>query len=73
MNYLKKLVIIFQKYHVRRISKGIITYDDESVTALIQFVLDEKTVPFELNAFEMDGVPQNQYMQVQLLDAMFEE
>lgn len=53
--------------------KGIITYDDEPVAALIQFVLDEKTGAFELNAFEMDGVPQNQYMQVQLLGAMFEE
>lgn len=51
---------------------GEITYDDIPVMAEIQFVLDEKTGEFELNAFEINGVPQNQYMQNVLLEAMFE-
>ena len=52
--------------------EGKIIYDDEKADAIIQFIVDEDTGEFELYAFEIDGVPQNDYMIVSLIEAMFE-
>lgn len=52
--------------------KGGITYDDKPVDAEIQFLLYSETGAFELNAFELNGIPQSQYMIISLLSAMYE-
>lgn len=52
--------------------KGGITYDDKPVDAEIQFLLHSETGAFELNAFELNGIPQSQYMIMSLLSAMYE-
>lgn len=51
---------------------GKIFFDDELSTAEIQFLLNDKTGEFELNALEINGVPQNKFMQIGLLEAMYE-
>lgn len=52
--------------------KGGITYYDEYADAEIQFLLDKDDGSFELHAFEIDGVPQSDYMINGLIEAMFE-
>ena len=53
--------------------KGEITYRDKLATAEIQFILNPDSGEFELHAFEINGKPQSYNMQVELLEAMFEE
>lgn len=52
--------------------KGGITYYDEYVEAEIQFLVDKDDGSFELHAFEINGVPQSDYMIGGLIEAMFE-
>lgn len=52
--------------------KGGITYYDEYADAEIQFLVDKDDGSFELHAFEIDGVPQSDYMINGLIEAMFE-
>lgn len=51
---------------------GYITYNDEPAEAVIQFLLDETDGSFVFNAFEINGVPQNQYRKIELLNLMYE-
>lgn len=52
--------------------KGGISYYDEYAVAEIQFLVDKDDGSFELHAFEIDGVPQNDYMIGALIELMFE-
>ena len=51
---------------------GEITYNNKPATGEIQFIVDEVAGTFLFNAFEINGVPQNKYRQVELLNAMYE-
>lgn len=51
---------------------GTVMFDGTILDAAIQFLLDEKTGEFELNALEIDGIPQNQFMQIGFLELMYE-
>jgi len=52
--------------------EGGITYDGIPVTALIQFLVNEDTDRFELNALEFNNIPQNAFMGIGLLNNMCE-
>lgn len=52
--------------------KGGISYYDEYAVAEIQFLVDKDDGSFELHAFEIDGVPQSDYMIGALIELMFE-
>lgn len=52
--------------------EGNILYNEKKVDALIQFIVNEDTGIFELYAFEMNGIPQSDYMKVYLIESMFE-
>ena len=49
---------------------GQITYFDKPVDMLLQFQVDTDSERFEVNAFEMNGVPQNYFMSDSLLENM---
>ncbi len=53
--------------------KGKITYDGVPVDMLLQFKVDTKSDRFEVNAFEMNDIPQNVFMQNALLTNMCSE
>ena len=52
--------------------EGGITYDGMPITALIQFLINEDTDRFELNALEFNNIPQNEFMAMELLNKMCE-
>lgn len=52
--------------------EGKILYNEKKVNAEIQFLVDEDTGVFELYAFEMNGIPQNDIMKLYLIESMFE-
>ena len=52
--------------------EGNILYNEKTVDAFIQFTVDVNTGAFELYAFEMNGIPQNNIMKTSLVDSMFE-
>ena len=49
---------------------GQISYFDKPVDMLLQFQVNTDSERFEVNAFEMDGVPQNYFMSDSLLENM---
>ena len=51
--------------------KGGIIYQETEVTALIQFLINGDS--FEMGAVEFNGVPQNRFIGVGLLNKMCEE
>lgn len=51
--------------------EGKILYNEKKVNAEIQFLVDEDTGVFELYAFEMNGIPQNDIMKLYLIESMF--
>ncbi|MDE3032113.1 MAG: DUF4339 domain-containing protein [Acidobacteriota bacterium] len=51
---------------------GRINYLDKAVNARIQFVVNTEEGTFELRAFEMNGIPQNQLMTGVLIEKMYE-
>ena len=55
------------KYHLN--ASGQIMYDNETVNALIQFEMvgDER---WQINAFEINGEPQNEFMVAELINEM---
>ncbi len=52
---------------------GKITFLDEEVDALVQFRVDKEAGTFIINAFEMNGIPQNDAMKLGLVEALYEE
>ena len=52
--------------------RGGITYDGIPVTALVQFLVNENTDRFEINAMEINNLPQNLFMAIGLLNNMCE-
>ncbi len=52
--------------------QGRITYDGIPVTALVQFLVNEDTDRFEINAMEINDLPQNLFMAIGLLNNMCE-
>lgn len=52
--------------------KGKITFMEKEVTAALQFIVDTTKETFQLNAFELNGIPQNPFMTVALIEKMFE-
>lgn len=52
--------------------RGGITYDGIPVTTLVQFLVNEKTERFEINAMEINNLPQNLFMAIGLLNNMCE-
>jgi hypothetical protein len=50
--------------------RGGITYDGIPVTALVQFLVNENTNRFEINALEINNLPQNMFMAIGLLNNM---
>ena len=52
---------------------GRITFLDEPVEALVQFRVDQDAGTFELNAFELNAIPQNNLMKLALIEAMYGE
>lgn len=53
-------------------ARGGMTYMDKPVDAQIQFTVDMDNGTFQMNAFELNGIPQNQLMIVSLINKMFE-
>lgn len=51
--------------------EGKILYNEKKVNAEIQFLVNEDTGVFELYAFEMNGIPQNDIMKLYLIESMF--
>lgn len=51
---------------------GDITYSDKPVRALVQFTVDEKAETFKYNAFEINELPQNNLIAMNLLSKMCE-
>lgn len=54
-------------------AKGKIKFMNKEVNAHIQFIVNEKDQTFELHAFELNGIPQNQLMIIGLIDKMYEK
>jgi hypothetical protein len=52
---------------------GKMRFLDEEVDALVQFQVDVEAGTFELNAFEMNDIPQNNIMKLGLIEALYEE
>ena len=50
---------------------GKITYMDKEVKAEIQFIVNKDNGTFNMNAFEMNGIPQNVFMVAGLINKMF--
>ncbi len=50
---------------------GNITYMEKEVSAVIQFRIHETNNTFEINAFEINGVPQNNFILIGLLSKMY--
>lgn len=50
---------------------GGITYSGKDVTAALQFKVDKSNSYFEINALELNGIPQNQLMIDALLQKMY--
>lgn len=55
------------KYHLN--ASGQILYDNETVNALIQFEM-EGDGRWQINAFELNGEPQDEYMVTELINEM---
>ena len=53
--------------------EGEITYDDLPVDMLLQFKVNTDSERFEVNAFELNEIPQNIFMQAALLESMCSE
>ena len=53
--------------------KGGITYDGMTADMLLQFKVDTNSDSFEVNAFEINGIPQYEYMTFALLEDMCNE
>ena len=53
--------------------KGKITYDERPANMLLQFKVDTNSDRFEVNAFEINEIPQNVFMQNALLSDMCSE
>ena len=53
--------------------EGKILYDDKPVDMLLQFKVDTDNDRFEVNAFEMNEIPQSIFMQNILLEDMCSE
>ncbi len=51
---------------------GRMTYMEKEVQGKIQFVVNKETGVFEIQAFEMNGIPQNRLMMAALLEKMFQ-
>ena len=51
---------------------GGITLQGKPVDALAQFKVDQKAGTFEFNSFELNGIPQNKLIQVELITEMCE-
>ena len=51
---------------------GGMTYMEKSVNAKIQFMVDVEKSSFQLSAFELNGIPQNQLLILTLINKMFE-
>ena len=51
---------------------GDITYADKPVRAVLQFFFNKDGTSFEYNAFEINEVPQNQFIAIALLKKMCE-
>jgi len=49
---------------------GGMTYSDKAVEGVVQFFVNKKNNSFEYNAFEMNGIPQNQLIAGLLLKEM---
>lgn len=52
---------------------GKIRYSDRSVDALLQFQVDKRARSFEVNAFEMNNIPQNMLLTGGLISSMIDE
>jgi hypothetical protein len=52
--------------------KGKITYHDKPVTAVVQFNVDKETASLEIEAFEINEVPQNLIVLYGLLEKVYE-
>ena len=52
--------------------KGNIMYQDKKIEAELQFIVDNDTGTFKINALEFNGIPQNQLMIAGLIQKMFE-
>ena len=64
--------IIADDGHTYVNAEGKITYMEKEVNAAIQFRIYKETNTFEINAFEINGVPQNNFMLYGLLSKMYE-
>ena len=53
--------------------KGGITYDGMAADMLLQYKVDTNSDSFEVNAFEINGIPQYEYMTFALLEDMCNE
>jgi hypothetical protein len=53
--------------------RGSITYDGEPVTAVVQYKLIDKAGRFEFSAFEINGVPQPDYLYNDLIEKAYEK
>ena len=53
--------------------RGDILYHEKRVTAELQFVLDDETGSFRINALEFNGIPQNRLMITTLIERAFED
>lgn len=54
------------------IATGKIQYKGRESQARIQFIVNERDATFELQAFEIDGAPQNGLMKLMLINKMYE-
>ena len=52
--------------------KGGVLFSEKPVTAVIQFLVPEDSKEFEFNALEFNGVPQNRFVAIALLNKMCE-
>ena len=51
---------------------GYLMYHDEVAWAVLQYWVDTVDLTFVYNAFEIDGIPQDNYMYFELIELMFE-
>lgn len=52
--------------------RGRISYAGEPADAVVQYAVDPETGSFQVNAFEINGLPQNELMYLELVAKMYE-
>lgn len=52
--------------------RGRISYAGEPADAVVQYAVDPETGSFQVNAFEINGLPQNELMYLELIAKMYE-